>query len=123
MTMPTLRVKDVLNDKILVSRESARALAQPLRAMMEIPERGSATEASPLTVDFEGVEGMAPSFLDELLTLFDALLATAAGNADRTLTVANPPARLSRKFEAAARGHGLSVRLLPDGSWAIVDAG
>ena len=120
--MRALRVNDVLKYRILVSRESARLLEDPLRAMMvsaRTPRNPSDT--TPVAVDFEGVEGMAPSFLDELLSIFESLLGAETNGGERCLIVANPPTRLSLKFEAIARGHGMSVRALPDGSWLLTN--
>ncbi len=121
--MRTLRVNDVLKDKVLVSRESAHVLEDALRAMMaaaRTPENPSGTTS--MTVDFEGVEGIAPSFLDELLSIFESIIGSKADDLERCLVVANPPTRLSLKFEAVARGHGMSVRALPDGSWLLTDS-
>ncbi len=120
--MRILRVHDVLSDRILVSRESARLLEDALRGMMESAGSGKAAcDPTPWTVDFEGVEGMAPSFLDELLSIFESFLGTQAAPSARRLIVAHPPTRLSLKFEAVARGHGMSVRALADGSWLLAD--
>jgi len=120
--MRTLRVHDVLKDRVLVSRESARLLEDALSALM-ISARtpGEACGTTPVAVDFEGVEGIAPSFLDELLSIFESLIGAATNGDERCLIVANPPTRLSLKFEAIARGHGMSVRALPDGSWFLTD--
>lgn len=121
--MRTLRVQDVLKDRILVSRESARLLEEALRAMMvSATPSGKAPGVAPLTVDFKGIEGVAPSFLDELLSVFEALIGAETKGDERCLIVANPPTRLSLKFEAIARGHGMSVRALADGSWFLADA-
>ena len=60
MTMRTLRVNDVLKDRILVSRESARLLEPALSVMMvraSTPEDASGN--TPVTVDFEGFDGVA----------------------------------------------------------------
>ncbi len=120
--MPTLRVHEVLKDRILVSRESARLLEDGLRAMLPGPRTpGNASPPTPVAVDFEGVEGMAPSFLDELLSIFESLIGLETNGPERCLIVAHPPTRLSLKFEAIARGHGMSVRALPDGSWCLTD--
>ncbi|MBI4716746.1 MAG: STAS-like domain-containing protein [Planctomycetes bacterium] len=108
-----------MKDRILVSRESARLLEAPLRAAMTpAPDDGGVGNTEPLTVDFRGVEGIAPSFLDELVTLFESLLAEAGGG-ERQLILSHPPTRLSSKFEAMARGHAMSVQLQPDGSWLL----
>ncbi len=122
MTVLTLRVHDILKEKILVSRESARLLEHPLRAMMANAKTArDASGTTPATIDFEGAEGVAPSFLDELLSIFESLVGEGTDGEARCLIVAHPPNRLSLKFEAIARGHGMSVRALPDGSWILTD--
>ncbi len=121
--MRTLRVHDVLKDRVLVSRESARLLEDALRtAMAGTTTPDHATCTTPVLVDFESVEGVAPSFLDELLSIFESLLGAEPTGGEQGLIVANPPTRLSLKFEAIARGHGMSVRELPNGSWLLTDA-
>ncbi len=121
--MLTLRVHDVLKDRVLISRESARLLEGPLAAIVESSATpGEPLGKTPVTVDFEGVAGIAPSFLDELVSVFEAFVGTTPQGGKRRLIVANPPTRLSLKFEAVARGHGLAVRALTDGSWLLTDA-
>ena len=121
--MRTLRVHDVLKDRVLVSRESARQLEDALRtAMAGSATNENATGTSPVLVDFDSVEGVAPSFVDELLSIFESVIGAETNGREQCLIIANPPARLSRKFEAIARGHGMSVRELPDGSWFLTDA-
>ncbi len=62
--MRTLRVHDVLKDRILVSRTSARRLEDALRtAMAGMTTHEDAASTTPVIVDFEGVEGVAPSFV------------------------------------------------------------
>ena len=120
--MRTFRVNDILKDKILVSRESARLLEDPLKKMMiSAMAPGEPCGETPVAVDFEGVEGIAPSFLDELLSVFESLIGAKTDGGERCLIVANPPTRLSSKFEAVARGHAMSVRALPNGSWFLTD--
>lgn len=118
--MSTIRVSQVIPDKILMSRESAHllehAMAESLAARGAGPDSNS---AKALTVDFQGIEGVAPSFVDELLTIFETIIGPDATARDCRLVVANPPTRLSSKFEAVARGHSMTVRLEPDGSWLI----
>jgi len=121
--MQTIRVQDLLPDKILVSRESARLLEARLRTQLASQsvmsnDGGFAT----LTVDFEGVEGVAPSFIDELVLVFRDIFSNGKESRARRLVLAHPPTRLSSKFEAIARGHHMSIQLLSDGSWMMVDA-
>ncbi len=120
MTMCTFRVNDVLKDKILVSRESARLLETAIIAALErSTARQRSPDEKPIAVDFDGVEGMAPSFLDELLSILESLTAASPKGRERGVIVRNPPTRLSLKFEAVARGHGMTARALPDGSWLL----
>lgn len=117
--MPSIRVSDIVTDRILVSRESARLLEAPLRAAMaSAPDDGSVGDPASVMVDFRGVEGIAPSFLDELVTVFESLMGETGGG-QRRLVLLSPPTRLSSKFEAMARGHAMSVQLQPDGSWLL----
>jgi len=113
--MNALRVHQILTDKVLVSRESARLLGTELKALFAPNAQEPACQS--ITIDFHGVEGIAPSFMDELLNVFENLAASAHNGAAKELNIANPPARLSSKFQAIARGHGLSIQALPDGSW------
>jgi hypothetical protein len=123
MTMSTLRVNDILKDKVLVSRESARLLEDPLRTLMSGARSADpAHQAMCVTVDFTGVGGIAPSFLDELVTIFESLIGTASASEQKRLVVKNPPTRLSSKFEAVARGHGLVIQAQSDSSWVLTGA-
>lgn len=124
MTMPTLLIHTVLPDKILVSRESAHLLEDAIRRALSRESGEDATDAieAPLVVDFEGVEGIAPSFLDELLSIFESLATQTISGPNPQLIVANPPTRLSSKFEAVARGHAMVIESLPDGTWRIQPA-
>ncbi len=107
----------------MVSRESARRLEDALRtAMARTTTHENAGCTTPAIVDFEGVEGVAPSFLDELLSIFESIIGAEGNDRVPCLIVANLPTRLSLKFEAVARGHGMSVQALPDGSWFLTDA-
>ncbi len=105
--MSNLVIRATLTDKILVSRESAQRLAEPLR-------QATAANGREILVDFTGVEGMAPSFLDEFL----GVLHDAVGVGTR-IRFSNQPARLSLKFEAVAKGRGLRLTEESGGSWVF----
>ena len=121
--MHTLRANDILKDKILVSRESAHLLEDAMNAMMaDTTTPGNPSDSTSLAVDFEGIEGIAPSFLDELVSIFESIVGSRTDAPERCLVIANPPTRLSLKFEAIARGHGMSVQALPNGSWRLTDS-
>jgi len=118
--MSSFRVNAFLKDKLLISRETARLLEEPLRERTQHVEMSdSASGAEPVIVDFEGVAGIAPSCFDELLFVFRAVLsAHAKGNA-QSILIANPPTELSPALRAIARGHGMSVQAQADGSWLL----
>lgn len=117
--MHSLRVNDVLKDRVLVSRESARLLEDQLTAVLASAMPRREHDALTVTVDFAGVEGIAPSFLDELLKVFESVASSAAIKSECRLIISNPPTRLSLKFEAVARGHQMSLQALGDGSWLL----
>jgi hypothetical protein len=109
-----IRVRDVLRDKILVSRESAHLLARPLRQAISDRRGDHGAADTAVTVDFEGVEGMAPAFLDEFLAVLESTLGGSA-----KICFVSQPTRLSLKFEAVARSRGLRVVQEHDGSWLL----
>jgi len=108
-----MRVRDVLDERILITRESARAL------LKSIHSNGSDFLDVPVVIDFEGVEGIAPSFLDEFLSAFELVDDTKSAKAQ--LIIKNPPIRLSLKIEAVLRGRGISVTIQSDGDWLLAE--
>ena len=71
-----------------------------------------------IAMDFTGVDGLTPSFLDETLTVIEECL---DGTSDKQLLVKvmNPPTQLSSKFAAVARGHDLLIKESDSGAWII----
>ncbi len=118
--MTTLYVCEFLTDPILVTREAARVLEEPLRsAMQEKMENGNTGDTAAVTIDFKDVAGVAPSFMDELLQIFESHLDSKNDEPGRSLIIANPPTRISSKFEAIARGHRITITSVDDGSWFL----
>lgn len=117
-----VRVHDILQRPVLISREAARALENPLA--IAVASTGSTNESLPVAVvlDFNGISGVAPSFVDEMIKILEELLAPGPGTRPLRLTIANVPTRLSSKFSAIARGHSLSIEARPDGSWELCSA-
>ncbi len=104
--MPIVNVRNVINVSIGVSRESARLLADALPP--------SNVSAGLFELDFQGVEGMAPSFLDELFWVLDA-----ASNGSRWQAVfVNLSTEFSSKFQAIARSRNVEVKSEPR-IWSI----
>jgi len=122
--MSTLRVHDILHDRVLVSRESARVIEDAVAELIRQGRAdGDAARNEPFTIDFDGVGGVAPSFVDELVLIFVSQCdIMCGGTGPRRLVIANPPTRLSSKFEAIARGHHMSIEAQSDGSWLLADA-
>jgi hypothetical protein len=109
--MSALRIHDLLANRVLVTRESARSIA---------PEIGSAIASGEksITLDFAGIDAITPSFMDEVLSVVEEFL--TEGGAERLeIIIVQPPTRLSSKFAAIGRGHGLAMEERPDGSWLI----
>lgn len=95
---------------MLVTRSSARLLAPMLASAVA----GGTAE---VVLDFVGVEGITPSFLDELLAV---LHESVWGGAQHVrVVVRNPPTRLSSKFEAVARAHDLVATSSDRGGWVL----
>lgn len=112
--MHRLKIRDTLTDRILVTRESARLLAKRLPQGMA-PLQGEPDALEPaLEVDFQGVEGFAPSFFDELL----AVIQQALGSDCRILLL-DPPARFSRRFQLVLGSRGLRAVQTEGGSWRL----
>jgi len=109
--MKPLRVYDLLKKRVLVTRASARTLHHPL-AVAVVEGQGE------LILDFSGVEGLTPSFLDELLTIIGELV-TEIDNTHPLVKVLNAPTGLSLKFAAVARGHGLTILERDQRAWLI----
>lgn len=105
--MKSIFVYAELQRKALVTRDSARELETRLRGVL-----GSGGD-SRITVDFERVDAVTPSFIDELLLVIEAIV-TDSGT---ELVFSHPPTRLSAKFAAIARAHAATLEERPDGSW------
>lgn len=114
-----IRVREFLDRPVLISRESARTLAGPLATAAQTEGHLNGTSAGVVVLDFAGISGVAPNFVDELIKILEEVLATGAGSRSLLVTIKNVPMRLSSKFAAIARGHHLSIAALPDGSWEM----
>ncbi len=110
----TVDIHDLLNRKVLVTRDSARSLADALGSAITLGGGG-------VVLDFSGVEGMTPSFLDEVLQILEEAI-DRGGGGRLTIEVKSPPTRLSSKFEAVGRGHGMIITENSATSWLIAAA-
>ena len=107
--MSTINVYSVFSKKALVTRESARRLDELLRNVI-------ISGQDELIIDFQGIEAVTPSFIDELLLVVE-------DHPERSgkciLIFMNPPTRLSEKFGAIARAHQVSIEERSDGAWVF----
>ena len=109
--MGSIKIFDLVGKRVLVTRSSARNLAPELaNALLE--------GDGEVTLDFAGVDGLTPSFLDEILSVLEES-ALASGGVRLRVEVTNSPTQLSSKFAAVGRGHGLVARETGDRTWII----
>ena len=108
--MNKIKVFDLAPKHVLVTRESARSLEAYLAEALQ-------TSPGEITLDFSEVEGFAPSFLDEVMSILDENANLA--HPLMQVTLATPPTRLSSKFVAIARSHGRSASEESSGAWII----
>jgi hypothetical protein len=105
-----LALHDVIKNRVLVTRKSARGLASVIEAAIRI-------SPGTLKLDFAHVDGVTPSFLDELLSVVDESFARLNVDSFR-VEILNPPTALSAKFVAIGRGRDLTLAET-DGGWII----
>jgi hypothetical protein len=108
--MSALALHDLIVNRVLVTRESARGLAPSIQAAI-----GEGRDT--LTLDFKHVDGITPSFLDELLSIVQEEFGRRKASGFR-LEIVNPPTALSSKFAAIGRSRGLVITEQRDG-WVI----
>jgi len=109
--MGTVMIYDLVGKRVLVTRQSARTI-DPMLAIAVAEDEGE------VVLDFSGVDGITPSFLDEILAIIEKHLRASQEGKFRVI-VANPPTRLSAKFSAVGRGRGLSIGESERGAWII----
>ena len=97
--------------RVLVTRDSARSIQEHIRGAI-LDGRGD------VVLDFEGVVGVTPSFLDETLRIVEECIAES-DDGRLHVTIEAPPTELSSKFLAVGRGHSLDVSKSKNGSWVI----
>jgi hypothetical protein len=108
--MSRLVLHDVLKNRVLVTRASARGLAPAIDSAIR-EARGV------LKLDFSRVDGFTPSFLDELISVVEESFAQLNADSFR-VEILNPPTALSAKFAAIGRGRALSLTE-SGGGWTI----
>ena len=108
--MSSLALNDLIKNRVLVTRESARRLAPAIEGATDNVHHR-------LTLDFSHIDGMTPSFLDELLAVIEEVFARRGAESFR-VEMLNPPTALSSKFAAIGRGRELTL-VESSGAWTI----
>lgn len=109
--MDPIKIREILHDRLLVTRASAHELRSSFEA-------AASRSSDQLEIDFEGVAGMTPSFFDELLATAEETVQTHGPSGIR-LVLHHPPTDLSAKFEAVAEGHGCSLSEDEQERWVV----
>lgn len=109
--MATIRVFDLIPKRMLVARGTAREIWPDLK-------RTFAPLDDDVTLDFHGIRGVTPSFLDEVLSMVGELAANSKAS-DVRIKIASPPAELSEVLSAIAKTHGLVISEAADGAWIL----
>jgi hypothetical protein len=103
-----MQVYKLLQRRALVTRSAAKTILAAIEAEPEVSD-------GTLYLDFAGVEAVAPSFVDELIS---GLLGSDTHGFSQ-IRVRQPPSRLSEKFLAIGRSRGLAMEEGDDGEWII----
>jgi hypothetical protein len=101
-------VYQLLQRRALVTRGAAQSIIEAIGAVPSTPDKV-------LELDFAGVEAVAPSFVDELISGLSASNRFTFSQ----LRIRHPPSRLSEKFRAIGRGRGLIMNEGETGEWII----
>jgi STAS-like domain of unknown function (DUF4325) len=108
--MRTIEVFQLLQRKILVTRESASAVREAIES--------SITSEGEVTLDFSGIDAMTPSFVDEILGIIDDARAKSLRREVRVL-FSHAPTPLSAKYLAIGKRHGAMISQSASDAWEI----
>lgn len=110
-----LNLRKLLNRRMLVTRQTARDIAPEVH---EALLKGDGA----LVLDFSGVAGISPSFLSETILVVDEC-AQKIDEPSFRVVMENPPTKLSRKFVALGRAHGVDIQEGEGATWIITKSG
>jgi hypothetical protein len=102
-----MNVRQLMNRRVLGDRSTVPLLHKAL-------EQEAMTGV--ITLDLVGVDGMSPSFFDELLIRLAEL---STSNPSTKIMISSVPTRLSPKFVAIGWSHGLAIDEREPGEWLI----
>lgn len=110
-----LNLQKLLNKRMLVTRQTARDIAPEVH---EALLKGNGA----LVLDFSDVAGISPSFLSETILVVEDC-AQKIGEPSFHVVMENPPTKLSRKFVAIGKAHGVDIREGEGKTWIITKSG
>jgi hypothetical protein len=111
--MRTVELFQLLQRKILVTRESASAV----RDVIETSIRAEGE----VVLDFSGIDAVTPSFVDEILGIIDDARTKSARREVRVL-FSHAPTPLSAKYLAIGKRHGARMSQSASDDWEIKSA-
>ena len=114
--MTTIHIANIISTKVLSSRPSARLLEPAVAEVATL-----APDHRPLTFDLRDKLAMAPSFFDELIRIVVEQSEPSEDHVSR-IELVNVPSRVSSKFHAVCKSHGLSLEKAAPGHWIISNA-
>ena len=113
--MTTIHIANIISTKALSSRPSARLL-EPA-----VADAVLSSDRLELAFDLRDKLAMAPSFFDELIRIVVEQSEPSDDPVSR-IELVNVPSRVSSKFHAVCRSHGLSLEKAAPGHWIISNA-
>lgn len=112
--MNKIELYKVFNKRVLVTRQSARSIASDIEDALG--------DGGKIVLDFTDVAGVTPSFMDETLSVIEER-SKAQNGAALSIIIENSPTKLSSKFAAIGRAHGLDMREVEGKTWIITKSG
>jgi len=118
--LTAIGVSEFSKGRILVTRQAARSLAEPIgQAWLDRPYSESFSDKPIIRLDFSGVAGTSPSFFDELIRVVDEATKGCLTAGTAVLSLYHLPSHKSRAFDAIVAGRGLKFENSNDGSLTI----
>jgi hypothetical protein len=112
--MSTIELFQLLQRKVLVTRESASAVRDAIESAIRADGE--------VTMDFRGIDAVTPSFVDEILGMIDDAR-TSSSRREVRVVFAHAPTPLSTKFLAIGRRHGATISQSGSDVWEITNVG
>jgi hypothetical protein len=111
--MRTIEIFQLLRRKILVTRESASTVREAIESSIKVDGE--------VTLDFSGIDGVTPSFVDEMLAIVEDAR-TASSRREIRVIFSHAPTPLSSKFIAIGRRHAAKMSQSTSDAWEITNA-